>query len=130
MKTILEKTTEKFIKDLQMKKMKSILQYSPEEARDLFEKLQSEPVDMPEVKIEEKEIYSSTNKNFSINVVRPKNAIGNLPVILYLHGGGWVMGSFTTHERIVREICVGSQATIVFVNYSLSPESQFPTAIE
>jgi acetyl esterase len=53
-----------------------------------------------------------------------------LPVIVYIHGAGWVFGNSQTHDRLIRELSVGAQAAVVFPNYSLSPEAQYPTAIE
>ena len=53
-----------------------------------------------------------------------------LPVVIYVHGGGWVLGRFDTHERLVREITNNAKITIVFVNYTLSPEAKYPIAPE
>ena len=66
----------------------------------------------------------------SVRILRPKGAQGRLPVILYAHGGGWVVGNRHTHDRLVRELAVGTGAAVVFPNYSLSPEARYPTAIE
>lgn len=52
-----------------------------------------------------------------------------LPVFMFFHGGGWVLGDFPTHERFVRDLVVGSGAAAVFVNYTSSPEAQYPVAI-
>jgi acetyl esterase len=53
-----------------------------------------------------------------------------LPVIVYIHGAGWVFGNQHTHDRLIRELAIGVQAVVVFPNYSLSPEVKYPTAIE
>jgi acetyl esterase len=67
----------------------------------------------------------------SVRILRPQNGNGEkLPVIMYFHGGGWILGSANTHDRLVREIAVGVHAAVVFVNFTLSPEAQFPTPIE
>ncbi|WP_326561403.1 alpha/beta hydrolase [Micromonospora sp. NBC_01796] len=55
---------------------------------------------------------------------------GGMPVILYLHGGGWVFGDSFTHDRLIREIAVQADAAVVFPEYSRSPEAPFPTALE
>jgi acetyl esterase len=55
---------------------------------------------------------------------------GTLPVVIYFHGGGWVLGSQNTHDRLVRDLVNGTKAAFVFVNYTLSPEAQFPVPIE
>ena len=48
---------------------------------------------------------------------------------MFFHGGGWVLGDFPTHQRLVRDLVVASGATAVFVNYTPSPEAHFPVAI-
>ncbi|SCF74436.1 alpha/beta hydrolase fold [Streptomyces sp. DconLS] len=63
-------------------------------------------------------------------IVRPAGASGSLPVILYLHGAGWVFGTAHTHDRLVRELAVGARAAVVFPEYDLSPEARYPVAIE
>jgi acetyl esterase/lipase len=65
-----------------------------------------------------------------VRIVRPPDAVGTLPVILYMHGGGWVLGNAGTHDRLVRELAVGTGAAVVFVEYDRSPEARYPVAIE
>ena len=48
---------------------------------------------------------------------------------MFFHGGGWILGDFPTHERFVRDLVADSGFTAVFVNYTPSPEAQYPTAI-
>ena len=55
---------------------------------------------------------------------------GPLPTVLYVHGGGWVLGNAGTHDRLVRELAVGADAAVVFVEYDRSPEARYPVAIE
>jgi acetyl esterase len=61
--------------------------------------------------------------------VRPLGATGPLPAILYVHGGGWVLGNAGTHDRLVRELAVGADAAVAFVEYDRSPETRYPVAI-
>jgi acetyl esterase len=65
-----------------------------------------------------------------IRIVRPQGAVGPLPVVVYFHGGGWILGDETTHDRLIREIATRAQAAVVFVKYTPSPEAQFPVPIE
>src|SRR5262249_49079850 len=65
-----------------------------------------------------------------IRIYRPENAKGALPVVIYTHGGGWVLGDRETHDRLVRELTVGANAVVVFVDYDRSPESHYPVAVE
>jgi acetyl esterase len=60
----------------------------------------------------------------------PEGVTGPLPVIVYIHGAGWVFGDFHTHERLVRELAAGVGAAVVFPEYSRSPEARYPIAIE
>ena len=53
-----------------------------------------------------------------------------LPVVMYFHGGGWILGDKITHDRLIREIANGSDAAVVFVNYTPSPEAQYPVPLE
>jgi len=47
-----------------------------------------------------------------------------------MHGGGWILGSAGTHDRLVRELAVGANAAIAFVEYTRSPEARYPVALE
>jgi acetyl esterase/lipase len=69
-------------------------------------------------------------KSIKLTLVRPAGAKGVLPAFMFFHGGGWILGDFPTHERFVRELVADSGAEAVFVNYSPSPESRYPTAID
>ncbi len=123
---VLEKKTEKFIEGL--KGEKPIYKHTPEQARAILEKVQSSPVDKLDVAIEEKRCPGKGGASFLI--IRPRNTAEVLPVILYIHGAGWVMGSAATHDRLVRELAVRAHAAVIFVNYTLAPEAHFPIAIE
>jgi len=57
-------------------------------------------------------------------------APGPLPVLVYLHGGGWVWSSVDTHDRLMREYAAGGGCAVVGPDYALSPEAPFPQALE
>ncbi|KAI8876443.1 hypothetical protein K501DRAFT_262138 [Backusella circina FSU 941] len=66
-----------------------------------------------------------------VTVFRPLGSEDEmLPIVLYCHGGGWLLGSVLTHGRFATDICIGAHAAVVFVEYSLSPEVKFPVANE
>ena len=65
-----------------------------------------------------------------MRIVRPKDTPGDLPVILYTHGGGWVFGSAHTQDRLMRDLAVGTGAAVVFPEYAPAPEAQYPTQNE
>jgi acetyl esterase len=84
----------------------------------------------PDVDVEDKVIAGGPNGDLSIHIVRPPNVRGLVPVIVFIHGGGWVFCDFSTHERLVKEIAAGTGAAVVFIDYSLSPEVRYPVAVE
>ncbi|GAB2841612.1 alpha/beta hydrolase [Actinocorallia aurea] len=66
-----------------------------------------------------------------VRIVKPKGTADEvLPVVLYVHGGGWVIGNAGTHDRLVRELAVGAHTAVAFVEYDRSPEAKYPVAIE
>lgn len=65
-----------------------------------------------------------------IRLVRPRNTTGALPAVVYLHGGGWMLGDASTHDRLVRELAVGAHVVVAFVDYSRAPEAGYPVALE
>ncbi|MFE5321014.1 alpha/beta hydrolase [Paenibacillus sp. NPDC056579] len=102
----------------------------PEKGRKKVDEVQSDPVTKPDAEITELTIPGGPGGTVPVTMVKPKNASAPLPVIVYIHGAGWVFGNALTHDRLIRELAVGSQSAVVFPNYSLSPESKYPTAIE
>lgn len=78
---------------------------------------------------ESEKTISADGFNIKLNIVRPAGAKGVLPVFIFIHGGGWVLGDYPTHKRMVRDLAVGSGAVGVFVNYTRTPDAQFPQAI-
>jgi len=98
--------------------------------RETVDQVQSGAIDKPDVEVEDRIVPGGPAAEVSIRIMRPKDADGSLPVILYTHGAGWVFGNAHTHDRLIRELVVGSGAALVFPNYSLSPEARYPTAIE
>lgn len=61
-----------------------------------------------------------------VRIVRPADAKGALPAVLYYHGGGWVMGDRNTHDHLIRELAVQARAAVVFVEYDNAPEVRYP----
>ncbi|MEV4577817.1 alpha/beta hydrolase [Nonomuraea jabiensis] len=102
----------------------------PAEGRKAVDAVQDGDVPVPDAGLEDLTIPGGPSGEVSIRIFRPAGAQGVLPVILYIHGAGWVFGNAHTHARLVRELTVRAQAATVFVNYSLSPEAKYPTAIE
>lgn len=103
---------------------------SPHRARAMLAELQSGLVGRPNVRIEETIFPVGPGGGVRVRIVRPNAEIGQLPVVMYFHGGGWIWGGMDTHDRLVREIAAGAEAAVVFVEMSPAPEERFPVAIE
>ncbi|MGI5211578.1 alpha/beta hydrolase [Plantactinospora sp. CA-290183] len=133
-------------------------QLGPEQGRAKLAELQSGDIPRPEVDIEDISVSGGPSGQVPVRIVRPRETggdqdgmdgsglrdrlraaaqgmmrpkrTGTLPVVLYLHGAGWVFGDSHTHDRLIRELAVQSGSAIVFPEYSRSPEARYPTALE
>jgi acetyl esterase len=125
----LQRNIRVFLQAVEADGRRPIEQMPPREARRVLEGLQSSvKVDLPQADVAERTI-SSEGQTVEIVVVRPAGVTGRLPVFMFFHGGGWVLGDFPTHQRLVRDLVAGSGATAVFVEYDRSPEARYPVAI-
>ncbi|MBX3449512.1 MAG: alpha/beta hydrolase [Planctomycetaceae bacterium] len=106
-----------------------LYQLGPEGARKVLDDIQAAPIEKPEV-AEEWITVAAEVGDVRVRIVKPVNPPEMLPVILYVHGGGWILGNAGTHDRLVRELAVGVNAAVVFVEYDRSPEARYPVAIE
>jgi acetyl esterase len=108
-----------------------LYQLSPEEGRKIVDGVQSDPPPvLADATVSDLTVEGGPTGTVRVRIVRPAGATGVLPVILYVHGLGWVFGGPQTHDRLVRELAVGAQAAVVFPDYDLAPEHQYPTQIE
>lgn len=106
-----------------------LYELSVEEARNVLIDAQTGDFKKVPANIESKEITQGET-TVPIQIVKPKDSEEALPVLVYIHGGGWILGNFFTHERLVRELAVGGNVAVAFVNYTPSPEAKFPQAID
>ncbi|MFF3577054.1 alpha/beta hydrolase [Streptomyces mirabilis] len=102
----------------------------PVEGRRAVDEVQSGEIAKPDVDEEWVTVQGGPTGSVQARVVRPTDADGPLPVIIYIHGAGWVFGNAHTHDRLVRELAVGTRSAVVFPEYDLSPEARYPVAIE
>ncbi|CAL9440214.1 Carboxylesterase NlhH [Streptomyces sp. enrichment culture] len=102
----------------------------PAEGRRTVDEVQSGEIGKPEIAEEWVTVQGGPTGSVRARIVRPAGAEGTLPVIIYIHGAGWVFGNAHTHDRLVRELAVGARAAVVFPEYDLSPEARYPVAIE
>lgn len=102
---------------------------SPEKAREVLVSAQkSVEVDYSGIEESQREI-THKGQTLTIHIVKPKGAKENLPVFMFFHGGGWILGDYPTHRRLVRDLVVSSGAVAVFPDYTPSPEARYPVAI-
>ncbi|MFF0546314.1 alpha/beta hydrolase [Nocardia thailandica] len=107
-----------------------LYQLTPEEGRKAVDSVQDAPIAKPEVDEKWLTIPGGPTGSVRVRLVRPKDAAGPLPVIVYTHGAGWVFGDAHTHDRLVRDLAVGANAAVVFPEYDRSPEVRYPVANE
>lgn len=101
----------------------------PLEARQVLVNAQaSVKVDLSGIDESEKTI-TADGYPIKLNIVRPEGVKGTLPVFIFIHGGGWVLGDYPTHKRMVRDLVVLSGFAAVFVNYTPTPDAQYPQAV-
>ncbi|MDT0391076.1 alpha/beta hydrolase [Streptomyces sp. DSM 41921] len=103
---------------------------APAEGRKAVDEVQSGDIAKPVVDEEWITVSGGPTGSVRARIVKPAGAEGPLPVVLYIHGAGWVFGNAHTHDRLVRELAVGANAAVVFPEYDLSPEARYPVAIE
>lgn len=128
-KPMAERGVATFLAALNASGGKPMEQMKPKEARKVLESAQRNvQVLLHDVDIEEKTIHVA-GQDLLLHIVRPPRIKGKLPAFMFFHGGGWVLGDFPTHERLVRDLVYRSGAAAVFVNYTPSPEAHYPTAI-
>ncbi|EHL32037.1 alpha/beta hydrolase [Legionella drancourtii] len=126
----IEPKTWAFVEKIKKAGGKPLYDLPVQEGRKIFDKLQTLSNDKPDVDIQDYVVKRDSNAEVSIRIVRPKGSKEALPVVMFYHGAGWVFGDYQTHGRLVRELAVGAHAAVVFVQYTLAPEAQYPTQIE
>lgn len=124
-----EKETREFLKAVHGNDGPQIYELSIEDARNVLIGAQTGNYEKLPVDIKEKEI-TQDGISVSLRIVKPKNSKKELPVLMYFHGGGWILGNDFTHDRLVRELAVGGNVAVVFVNYTPTPEAVYPQANE
>jgi len=116
-----------------------LYELGPDGARKVLDDLQDVPVDKPEIGETWVTVPAEVG-DVRVRIVKPVGAevegeAGSprpprLPAVLYVHGGGWVLGDAGTHDRLVRELAVGAGVAVAFVEYDRSPEAKYPVALE
>ncbi len=124
----LTEDTQKFIDNLTSQGGKPLYEMTPENARQFFENLQMQDYRPVDAYVEDT-LIKTQNYEIPIRIFKPKKTNKKLPVILYIHGGGWILGSKHSWDRFLRQFAVRTNSTIIFPEYSRSPEAKYPQAI-
>ena len=121
--------TEEFISMLEQRDNAPLYTLSPDGARDFLDSLQIETHKEIDADVADINVLAQDTQDIEVRVVRPKNSTEKLPVILYIHGGGWVMGGKESFDMLIRKLAVCTDSAVFFPEYSLSPEAQYPQAL-
>ncbi len=127
---VLENNTQNFINALTASGGAPIYTLSPADARNVLAGAQAGPIAKRAADVTDTVFPVGPTGETRVRIVRPKGNTDRLPVVVYFHGGGWVLGDKETHDRLIREIAVQANAVVVFVDYERSPEAKYPIAIE
>jgi acetyl esterase len=127
---VLDPATQQFLDALAAAGAPPIHTLSPAEARKALTIVQSGRVGKPAARFEDIILPVGPTGSVRIRVVRPVAANSGLPVLVYIPGGGWIMGDKDTYDRLIREIAVGAQSALFFVEYDRAPEAKYPVAVE
>ncbi|PRY04459.1 alpha/beta hydrolase [Paraburkholderia sp. BL25I1N1] len=98
----------------------------PADAREAFARLQGKSQHESSVIVDDLNLPTGPTGSVTVRIARPTGATRPMPIVMYFHGGGWLVGDRHTHDRLIREIAIASDVAVVFVDYSHSPEAVFP----
>lgn len=126
----IEPSIKSFLEDINSQTGPQLYELSVKDAREVLINVQKMDVKKLPADIEDRDIPGGPNGQVSIRIFRPKGKDELLPVVMYFHGGGWVLGDKNTHDRLIREIANGSNSAVVFLNFTPSPEAKYPVPIE
>ncbi|AXI60807.1 alpha/beta hydrolase [Pseudomonas kribbensis] len=118
--------------DSQEAGLPALHQMTPAQARDTFEQTTAQlrwtaPEDL------DVQAISATARDgapLALRLYRPHGESAPMPVLVYFHGGGFVVGSLDSHDGVCREFCRRTPCAVLSVGYRLAPEHRFPTALE
>lgn len=120
-----------FLIDLAKQDGPPIYKLPIKQARKILDDLQKPSYNKIPADIKDIVIPNDKLGKISLTIIRPKNSGDKkLPAVLYFHGGGWILGNKHTHDYLVRQLANNANVAIVFVNYTSSPEAQYPKPIE
>jgi acetyl esterase/lipase len=125
----ISKGTRDFLQALNNSGGEPLENLSPKDARAVLVGAQkSVDVDYSGI-VESERTIEYNGQPLTLHIVKPKGAKENIPVFMFFHGGGWILGDYPTHKRLIRDLVVTSKAAAVFPDYTPSPEARYPVAI-
>jgi acetyl esterase len=128
---VLDPKTQWFLDFLKSSGRPQVHQVPVAEAREMYVKGQNlVPLIKKPAQIEDRSIPSGSGGDLKLRIFRPEGSSEPLPVVMYFHGGGWVLGDADTYDYSMRELTNGTGTAVVFVEYSRSPEARYPVAVE
>jgi len=121
---------EDFISMLENKDAKPLYKMTPEQARQFLDNLQKEThKDIP-ADVKDTQIFTENKNSIALRIIRPANNNEKLPAIIYLHGGGWVMGGKESFDMLIKQLAINTNSVVIFPEYSRSPEAKYPVALK
>lgn len=129
-KPVLDPITQRFLDSIAAQGGKPIYQMSYIDARNALESVQAGKARRAPADVEDRTLVTGALGEIPVSIYRPQGTRSALPAVMYFHGGGWVLGSKNTHDRLLRELTASTGAAFVFVNYTPAPDAQFPVQIE
>jgi acetyl esterase len=127
---VLDPGTQSFLDSVNVREAQHLITACYEDAREWLENLQAAPFIAAAAYVEDLNLPVGPSGCIPVSIYRPRGCQGSLPAVMYFHGGGWILGSRTTHDRLLHELAHAARVALVFVHYTRSPEAQFPVAIE
>lgn len=122
----LDPVVKTFVDETERQGGKPLYDLTPAEARKVLADLQKDIVSDPKVQTDEYLVPLDHDRKMKVYIVKPKSEASSFPAVFYIHGGGWVMGGLDTHRYLIEQLALRLQCAVVFPEYELSPESQFP----
>lgn len=127
---VLTPVIRRFVRDRESRGWTPFHKLPVEEARRVFREIQANAGPLAPVEIEERKLTAGVDFPFSVRIIRPAGVADPLPAVFYFHGGGWMLGGWETHERLVRELAAGSGCAFIFVEYTCAPEAEYPVPVK